>query len=113
MILAIDIAGIPIAFPRWVEIASYLLLALAGLGIAVSIWRTIVISKQNTLLGEIHAKTSLLVLIIKGWQEKSELDAAYEKMANEHYAPDNLSSTASGSTRAELSEVTDEHERLR
>ena len=98
MRLAIDVLGIPITLPAWVQVSTYILLALLGLGIAVSIWRTAVMAKHNTLLGEVHAKVNIILLVIKGWQDRYEVETNY---ANEHYAPDTQIPA----------EVTDEHER--
>lgn len=85
MIAAAGFAGIPIALPGWLQVVSYLLLVLLALGIVAAVWRTVVIHKQNGLLAETHAKTNLILMILRGWQQGTP---GAQNIENEHYAVD-------------------------
>ena len=69
MTISASFAGIPISLPGWVQAVAYILLALVALGIVASVWRTVVLQKQNGLLAETHAKTNLILMILRGWQQ--------------------------------------------
>jgi hypothetical protein len=82
------IAGIPIAFPGWTQVVAYIFLALLALLIGVLVWRAILSQKDRSQLGEIHAKTNLILLMLRNWQERGELTDNPEPLRNEHYALD-------------------------
>lgn len=84
MTLAASFAGIPITLPGWTETVSYIFLGLLTLAIATFIWRTILVQKDRTQIDEIHAKTNMMLLILRSWQQ----DGDTTEVSNEHYAPD-------------------------
>ncbi len=86
MILAQEIAGIPIALPGWTETVAWLFLALMALAIGVAIWRAIVAQKNRSHLGEIHAKTNLILLMLRNWSENGVISEDASKLRNEHYS---------------------------
>jgi hypothetical protein len=110
MRLAQKIAGIPIALPAWTQVATYIFLALLAVAIGVAIWRAILSQKDRSQLGEIHAKVNIMLLVIRGWQERYESDT--QQLTNEHYAPEAPQPTVQGLEGASRIETTDEHERI-
>lgn len=87
MTLVQQFAGIPITLPGWTQVVAYLFLALLALLIGVLAWRTYLAHKNAAKmekLDEIHAKTNMIFLILRGIQEGVEPD----ELQNEHYAPE-------------------------
>ncbi len=81
-----QLAGIPIALPGWTQVVAYIFLVLLALAVAVAIWRTIVTQKDRSKIGEIHARTELLLLIAREWQQSQPKPSA--PLVNEHVAPE-------------------------
>lgn len=115
MNLAQKVAGIPIALPGWTQVAAYIFLALLALLVGVIAWRAFLSQKDRSQLGEIHAKTNLVLLILRNWQERGELTDTPEPLRNEHYAaevdPGEQLYFVSGSHR-QADPPTDQHERI-
>lgn len=124
MILAQEIAGIPITLPGWTQTVAYLLLALLALALAVAVWRTFLVQRDRSQLAEVHAKTNLILMILRGWQQGTP-DADPEQLPNEHYAadpvpesderayaPQSVSSPPSGAHRLSDTEITFDHGRM-
>ncbi len=88
MILAQEIAGIPIAFPDWVQTFAWVFLALMALAIGVSIWRAVMAHKKRSIDGETHAKVNLILLMLRNWSENGAISEDASKLRNEHYAPE-------------------------
>lgn len=113
MNLAQSFAGIPISLPGWTQVVAYILLVLLALLIGVLVWRAILSQKDRSQLGEIHAKTNLILLMLRNWQERGELSDNPEPLRNEHYAAElGPEPIYSGGSHRLDDPPTDQHERV-
>lgn len=110
MNLAQKVAGIPIDLPGWTQVVAYTFLVLLAALIGTLIWRAIQAAKHNSHLGEIHAKTNLILLMLRNWQENGQISEDPALLRNEHYSPE--PAQFHGAYRFD-DPVTDEHERIR
>ena len=112
MNLAQKIAGIPIALPGWTQVVAYIFLALVATLVGALVWRGIQARKERSQLGEIHAKTNLILLMLRNWSERGQLTDEPEPLRNEHYRPDDDYLPFEPRSHRVDDPITDQHERI-